>query len=329
MELDISSMPGIGAQAVKALLEATNTLTAVCVLGIVIYILRYVLQSLGTYSIAKRRGIAMPWLAWIPVLKAWTLGSIGDQYQSFSNGKATNRRKWLLGLAAASAALVLAALVVAVQTVAALIASAPNPDTMSDQQIVGILLPMVSKLAGLCVFAFAISIANYVFRCIALYSMYSFSDTGNRVTHLVLGILFPITTPFFISASNEKAAKHRKWLLGLAIASAVLILVALIAVVQAVAALIASAPNLIAKILLPTVSKLLLICVCALVISVAGYVFRYIALHSLYSSCAPRNSVMYLVLGILFPITTPFFIFACRNKDLGMPPARSRKIQHS
>ncbi len=331
MELDISSMPGHEAEAAKVLLGVANALIALYVLGIVICILQYVLQSLGTYTIAKRRGIAKPWLAWIPVLNVWTLGSIGDQYQSFSNGKNTNRRKWLLGLAIASAVLIIVLSVAAVQAVTAMIASAPNLSEMSDQQIAKIILPMVSKLIEVGVFVFAISITNYVIRCIALYSLYSSCGTRNSVMYLVLGILFPIATPFFIFASNGKTAKHRKWLLGLAIASAALIMITLVVAVQAVAALIASAPNLIARILRPMVSKLIWICFCAFVISVTSYVFRCIALHSLYSSCAPNNSEMYLVLGILFPITTPFFIFACRNKDLGMPhmSARSGKIQYS
>ena len=36
----------------------------------------YVLQALGMYRIAERRGIHRPWLAWIPVANSWVLGSI-------------------------------------------------------------------------------------------------------------------------------------------------------------------------------------------------------------------------------------------------------------
>ena len=35
----------------------------------------YVLSALGLYTIAKRRGLNHPWLAWIPVASAWTVGS--------------------------------------------------------------------------------------------------------------------------------------------------------------------------------------------------------------------------------------------------------------
>ena len=39
----------------------------------------YVLQSLSLYTIANRRGIRNPWLAWIPVGSSWTIGCISDQ----------------------------------------------------------------------------------------------------------------------------------------------------------------------------------------------------------------------------------------------------------
>ena len=56
-------------------------------------------------------------------------------------------------------------------------------------------------------------------------------------------------------------------------------------------------------------------------LSLALAVFSFIALYKVYKSCNPQNAVLFLVLSILFGITMPFFLFACRNKDLGMPPA--------
>lgn len=57
-------------------------------------------------------------------------------------------------------------------------------------------------------------------------------------------------------------------------------------------------------------------------VSIAYMVFHFIALHDLYKSCAPKDGAVYLVLSILINVTEPFFIFACRNKDEGMPPRR-------
>lgn len=51
-------------------------------------------------------------------------------------------------------------------------------------------------------------------------------------------------------------------------------------------------------------------------------VCQYLAYYDLYKSCEPGNAALYLVLSILFNITMPFFLFACRKKDGGMPPRK-------
>lgn len=57
-------------------------------------------------------------------------------------------------------------------------------------------------------------------------------------------------------------------------------------------------------------------------VQIALLVFWHMALYDLYSSCDSRYSVVFLVLGIIFGFTVPFFIFANRKKDYGMPPRR-------
>jgi len=63
-------------------------------------------------------------------------------------------------------------------------------------------------------------------------------------------------------------------------------------------------------------------------VAIASAVFRFMALYDLYTSCDPRNSVIYLVLSILFPVTEPFFIFFNRNRDEGMPPRRETTVEN-
>lgn len=57
-------------------------------------------------------------------------------------------------------------------------------------------------------------------------------------------------------------------------------------------------------------------------ISVVSVVFMYIAYYDLFMSCSPEYAVLFLVLSIVFTATLPFFIFALRKKDGGMPPRR-------
>ena len=61
-------------------------------------------------------------------------------------------------------------------------------------------------------------------------------------------------------------------------------------------------------------SLMLLILVAMIVIQVLFYKAHY----DLFASCRPEQKVIFLVLSILFPVTLPFFVFACRKYDLGM-----------
>ena len=57
-------------------------------------------------------------------------------------------------------------------------------------------------------------------------------------------------------------------------------------------------------------------------VAVAKAVIYYMAMYDLYTSCAPENNVLFLVLSIVFRVTEPFFVFFNRNNDGGMPPRR-------
>ena len=168
-------------------------------------ILSYVLQSLGMYTIAKRRGIRKPWLAWLPLGNMWILGSISDQYRYVAKGEVKNKRKALLGLTIALSILVI----------------------------------------GIYVLYFAM-----IFQGV----MDSTAVDGSFVLSYFAAII-PVA-------------------LGL------------------------------------------------LVFSLIATVIQYIALYDLYASCAPSNAIIYLLLSIFINVTMPFFVFACRKKDLGMPPRK-------
>lgn len=59
-----------------------------------------------------------------------------------------------------------------------------------------------------------------------------------------------------------------------------------------------------------------------LALSVLLLIFYYISLYDLYRSCDPGNSLLYLVLSLVLPCMIPIFVFACRKKELGMPPRK-------
>lgn len=152
----------------------------------------YVLYSLGLYTIAQRRRISKPWLAWVPVGNLWLLGSISDQYQHMAKGKITGRRKILLGLSIATAAIYFVWLFSMILGI--VLADA------SGMAMAGSLLIM---LLGLLAF-FAIAIALAVFEYVCYYDLYCSCDPNNSVLFLILSIVFSGIIPFFVFACRKK-----------------------------------------------------------------------------------------------------------------------------
>ena len=74
----------------------TGILLVVWFLAMGFSLVLYVLNAVGMYRIAKRRGIHHAWLAWVPIGCNWLLGSISDHYQYVVKQKVTSRRKILL-----------------------------------------------------------------------------------------------------------------------------------------------------------------------------------------------------------------------------------------
>ena len=170
----------------------------------------YIFQSLGFYTIAKRRGIKKPWLSWLPVGNLWILGCISDQYQYVVKGQVRNKRKALL---------------------------------------------VLNILMWVALIAVYVLLAVFVIQAVGM-------PEGGMET-------------------AEEVAAFMGTMLGMLGLSAV---------------------------------------VCGL--SIAVMVILYIALYDLFTSCDPKNNILYLLLSILVGLT-PIFVFVCRNKDLGMPPRKT------
>ena len=146
----------------------------------------YVLNAVGIYRIAKRRGIHHPWLAWVPIGGSWVLGSIADQYQYVVNQKKTSRRKILLILS-----LVMIVACMPLMCGAALLMI--NSDAEGASFALGIALLVLSYLATM-----GLVITVTVFSYIAYYDLFRSCKPGKEILFLVLGIIFNVTLPFFV-----------------------------------------------------------------------------------------------------------------------------------
>ena len=180
--------------------------TALAILGIFLVILAVVLavalvfwvfRSIGLYTIAKRRGIGNAWLAWIPIGCDWVRGSVSDQYQHLVKGKVTSRRKILLVLNAIGLVIGLGS---GILTVLQTIAAQTNVGVVS-LGIAGLLTPVLT---------WGVGIAVLVFNHICSFDLYRSCNPENAVVFLVLGIVLPVTEPFFYFACRKKDLGFRR-----------------------------------------------------------------------------------------------------------------------
>lgn len=153
----------------------------------------YVLTALSLYTIAQRRGIRKAWLAWVPVLNCWILGSLSDQYRYVVRGQVKHKRKILLILN-----LVKAVLGTTLVSMAAVVIW-----TMFTN-VAGFFMGSVLSLLGLLLPLGIVGIAYCIIYYMALYDLYTSLDPENNVLFLVLSIFFSVTKPFFLFFSREK-----------------------------------------------------------------------------------------------------------------------------
>lgn len=162
----------------------------------------YVLTALALYTIARRRGLKRPWLAWIPVADCWLLGSLSDQYHYVVKGEHKSKRKILLFFRILITIMWVSLIGLLVNLCFHAVGNV-FWGTPSDNWIFQILHQALNLLV-VCLPLIGISIAYAVFRYMALYDIYKSLDPDNCVLFLVLSILFGVTEPFFLFFSRNK-----------------------------------------------------------------------------------------------------------------------------
>lgn len=162
----------------------------------------YILTALAVYTISRRRGLSKPWLAWIPVINCWLLGSLSDQYRYVVKGENKSKRKWLLILRILKAVLVFAISAFVISMVGSVVKASYYGGYL-EGDFLDMLAPVLTMLGFALPYA-GITIAFCVVRYIALYDVYRSLDPDNAVLYLVLSILFSPTEPFFLFFNREK-----------------------------------------------------------------------------------------------------------------------------
>ena len=180
-------------------------LGSMLIISLVIGLIFYIFESVGLYTLAKRRGIHNPGLAWVPVARDWVMGSLSDQY-AMRLGQNKSYRKVLPALGAVVTVLAVLVLSFTIQFMVRLATGDPvlyaqlyqasnNPEE-AVLLIFGSVVPFVSIL-------YIVGIVYMVFYFITLYKLFQSCRPGSAVGYLLLSIFLSFLRPFLIFACRN------------------------------------------------------------------------------------------------------------------------------
>lgn len=164
-------------------------------ISIAFSLLVYVFMAISLYSMAKRRGIFRPWLAWLPVGNSYMLGCISDQYRSVVFNQRQSRRKLLMWLDIGQRVLSLLVGVMAILLLVKMfrlrVFDPQYIAGLTEPQLMGLLEEIMLPAMGLvllCLPVLALSIVYMVFFYIALNDIFKSCEPGRSTLYLVLSI---------------------------------------------------------------------------------------------------------------------------------------------
>ena len=178
--------------------------TVIAIVGAVVAIwnlILYVLKASGLYAAAKRREVGKAWLAWVPVVNYWVAGALADQYMEQMRCKRRYQRVILLILGVVSFVLtwVLNGLQISI------LVDGIRRALSGDINSLGVAIALAAESGGLLVpVRTVLNLVLLVFWQIALHNIYRAANPKHAVTFTVLGIIFPVTVPFFLFFNRKR-----------------------------------------------------------------------------------------------------------------------------
>lgn len=168
-------------------------------------LLAYVFSSLAIYTIAQRREIGKAWMAWVPLLNLWILGSLSDQYRYVVKGEVKSKRKTLLILGIIKLIMGIAAVVMCIVAIVSAVSASMRG--AGDYAVMEMLMGRLTVALLVMLPVWVLSVVQLVIELVALYDVYSSCEPANSVLYLVLSIvpgISRITQPLFLFLCRNK-----------------------------------------------------------------------------------------------------------------------------
>ena len=167
-----------------------------------ILIATYILQSLSLHTLARRRGIASPWLAWLPYGNYWIIGSLARDYDKQNN----IQRRWDKTLLTLSIVFSASYLIIYFAVIFGTLITMLNMDaaTMPEETAVAIVLVVFSAFIPIMIIATALQIITYI----CFFKIFESTVPDKALKYFLLSLLIPLAQPICLFLCRNKGYEH-------------------------------------------------------------------------------------------------------------------------
>lgn len=174
-------------------------------MGFFLAVLSYVFYSLGLYTISCRRGIAHPWLSWVPFISCFQLGCVVDHYK-LTRIERQGIMRWVLLILGAVNAAVFVGFALLFILVAAEMAFGMITFGMmfANEGFTMALSQNLEQLGIVILFSPLLCVPYWLAKLVAQYQLYKSSRPDLAVVFLILNIFLPFVTPVLIMICKDR-----------------------------------------------------------------------------------------------------------------------------
>lgn len=161
-------------------------------------IVNYILTSLSLHTIAKRRLISKPWLAWIPVASVWTVGSIADDYDARMN----INRKWRVVLLTLTLVFYAVFMIMYIAMFVMVFSFVMEHQIVSPlpEEVVAFVIPISLFVTVISVVGMALSICTYI----CMFKIFESTVSHKALKYFLLSMFVPFASAICLFLSRNQ-----------------------------------------------------------------------------------------------------------------------------
>lgn len=162
-------------------------------------IVSYVMTSLGFYTIAKRRQINNPWLAWIPFGNFWMVGAITSEYDARNGIK----RKWNVVLIVLSLLGIGIFIVTYIALFIYVIVMVASFGEMNAAPSIGYFVPFIVLYVIMIIALMALAALQFCYY-ICVFKIFESTVPEKALKYLIISVLVPLGLPICLLRCKDK-----------------------------------------------------------------------------------------------------------------------------